>query len=238
MESDRNSCSSLSSLDCKSTSSDIQSNNEQDIISNEENQNNREIQLTNKYINGNNVCVALRCRPPFEHELDKYGCCNSVLEFQENTVSVQVDRNYSKRHFALDYVWPPAISQSEIYGSAVKGIVNQVLDGQDGVILAYGQTGTGKTYTMGFLDVKLDREEAGIIPRVFEQIFSTIEKECHEYKYVVKMSFAQIYLETVQVSLRMCKEYVGSICNLSIILGFTCFTFKILVKSTTSKAKF
>jgi Tfp pilus assembly pilus retraction ATPase PilT len=42
--------------------------------------------------------------------------------------------------------------------------VKEVLSGVNGTIMAYGQTGTGKTHTMGMLDL-LDETSSGIVPR-------------------------------------------------------------------------
>ena len=61
-------------------------------------------------------------------------------------------------------------------------------------MLAYGQTGTGKSYTMGFLEAS-SAPELGIIPRVFEHLFDALAPTTHR----VHMSFCQIYMETVHV---------------------------------------
>ena len=71
------------------------------------------------------------------------------------------------------------------------------MKGYNGTIFAYGQTGTGKTFTMvGNYD---NEEEKGIIPRSFDHIFNSI-KEDKEYKYNIQLSFIQIYLETVLIN--------------------------------------
>jgi len=68
------------------------------------------------------------------------------------------------------------------------------LNGYNGTILAYGQTGTGKTYSMvGNFE---DNKDKGIIPRSFEYIFSEAENK-KEFKYNISLAFIQIYLETV-----------------------------------------
>ena len=45
-------------------------------------------------------------------------------------------------------VFGPSAKQKELYDQAVVPIVNEVLEGFNCTIFAYGQTGTGKTYTM------------------------------------------------------------------------------------------
>lgn len=70
-----------------------------------------------------------------------------------------------------------------------------MLKGYNGTIFAYGQTGTGKTYTMvGDFE---DKKNRGIIPRAFDYIFETIPND-KEHKYNIMVSFIQIYLETIQ----------------------------------------
>lgn len=45
-------------------------------------------------------------------------------------------------------VFGPTSQQKDLYVQAVYPIVNEVLEGYNCTIFAYGQTGTGKTYTM------------------------------------------------------------------------------------------
>ena len=52
-----------------------------------------------------------------------------------------------------------------------------------GTIFAYGQTGTGKTYTMTGEDKSKDPEKMGIIPNSFAHIFGHISKSEGETKY-------------------------------------------------------
>jgi kinesin family protein 3/17 len=66
----------------------------------------------------------------------------------------------------------------------------------NGTILAYGQTGIGKTYMMGILEC-VRMEHAGIIPRALSHIFGHIAQHA-DVEFTVTMSMLQIYLETVQ----------------------------------------
>jgi len=50
-------------------------------------------------------------------------------------------------HFVFQ-VFGPAAKQQDLYDQAIIPIVNEVLEGFNCTIFAYGQTGTGKTYTM------------------------------------------------------------------------------------------
>ena len=72
-----------------------------------------------------------------------------------------------------------------------------MLCGYNGTIFAYGQTGTGKTYTM-FGEVG-DSYLQGIIPRTFDYVFNKINAEQlqNQSKYVISLAFVQLYLEVI-----------------------------------------
>ena len=75
--------------------------------------------------------------------------------------------------------------------------MDSVLEGYNGTILAYGQTGTGKTHTM----IGGPGPLKGIIPRSMKQIFTTI-KACKTHSYQVKVGFLQLYMEVLQDLIR------------------------------------
>lgn len=60
-----------------------------------------------------------------------------------------------------------------MYQKTAEPIVESVLEGYNGTIFAYGQTGTGKTHTME--GKSSPPEMRGIIPRTFEHIFKVID---------------------------------------------------------------
>lgn len=55
-----------------------------------------------------------------------------------------------------------------------------VLHGYNATVLAYGQTGTGKTYTMEGFSTNLGDPNKGIVPRSMEEIFTFIEKSSND----------------------------------------------------------
>jgi kinesin family protein 3/17 len=72
--------------------------------------------------------------------------------------------------------------QIDLYVNTARPIIDKVLEGYNGTILAYGQTGTGKTFTMvGNAD---SPETRGIIPNSFAHIFGHIAKAKENEKYV------------------------------------------------------
>jgi kinesin family protein 11 len=74
----------------------------------------------------------------------------------------------------------------------------QVLNGFNCTIFAYGQTGTGKTYTMtgDISDILPPPDAAGIIPRVLYALFSRLEAD--ETESSVKCSFIELYNEELR----------------------------------------
>ena len=70
------------------------------------------------------------------------------------------------------------------------------MKGYNGTILAYGQTGAGKTYTM--MGDVLDIKDKGITPRIIEKIFDTIVLSSSDLEFTVKVSFMEIYMEKVK----------------------------------------
>lgn len=57
--------------------------------------------------------------------------------------------NEKRNIFAFDQVFRDNATQSTVYNETVKPLINKVIDGFNCTVLAYGQTGTGKTFTMG-----------------------------------------------------------------------------------------
>lgn len=83
-----------------------------------------------------------------------------------------------------------------MYLDTARPIVESVLEGYNGTILAYGQTGTGKTYTMsGNPD---SAQTKGIIPNTFAHIFGHIAKAKDNQKFLVRVSYMEIYNEEVR----------------------------------------
>ena len=81
-----------------------------------------------------------------------------------------------------------------MYATVAKPVIDGIMKGFNGTILAYGQTGTGKTYTMiGKLQSK---HKKGIMSRSLDDIFTRLEAD-QKYQYSVKLAYLQIYKETI-----------------------------------------
>ncbi|KAH7671364.1 Plus-end-directed kinesin ATPase protein [Dioscorea alata] len=151
-----------------------------------------------------NVQVLLRCRPFSADEkrnnAPKVVTCNDSQ--REVSVSQTIAGKQFDRVFTFDKVFGPSARQSDVYEQAIVPIVNEVLEGFNCTIFAYGQTGTGKTYTMEG-DCKRTKcgskgqlpSGAGVIPRAVKQIFDTLESQSAEYS--VKVTFLELYNEEI-----------------------------------------
>ncbi|WOG87544.1 hypothetical protein DCAR_0206772 [Daucus carota subsp. sativus] len=149
---------------------------------------------------GVNVQVIVRCRPLSEDEIKAHTpvvitCTENRREVcaVQNIASKQIDRS-----FMFDKVFGPASQQKDLYEQAVSPIVYEVLEGYNCTIFAYGQTGTGKTYTMEGGGRKKNGEfpsDAGVIPRAVKQIFNILESQNAEYS--MKVTFLELYNEEI-----------------------------------------
>ncbi|GBN68827.1 Kinesin-like protein KIF3B, partial [Araneus ventricosus] len=86
-------------------------------------------------------------------------------------------------------------NQADIYDEVFRPLVDSVINGFNGTVIAYGQTGAGKTYTMeGQLG---DPEKEGVIPNSFRNIFSHIARS-ENTQFLVSASYIEIYQEEVR----------------------------------------
>ncbi|KAK7257751.1 hypothetical protein RIF29_31964 [Crotalaria pallida] len=149
---------------------------------------------------GVNVQVLVRCRPLSEDEARLHTpvviSCNEgrrEVSAVHNVANKQIDKN-----FAFDKVFGPNSQQNEVYEQAVSPIVYEVLEGYNCTIFAYGQTGTGKTYTMEGGARQKNGEfpsDAGVIPRAVKHIFDILEAQSAEYS--MKVTFLELYNEEI-----------------------------------------
>ena len=140
------------------------------------------------------VKVSIRVRP-FNEDEKKLDDSTPIEKIDKMNNTMIIKRDFDKKNFSFDNIFPMDTSQISVFDITSKEVVNSVLKGYNGTIFAYGQTGSGKTYTMvGNFE---NNETKGIIPRSFDYIFNEIKKD-KEHKYNIKISFIQIYLETIQ----------------------------------------
>ncbi len=87
-----------------------------------------------------------------------------------------------------------------MYEQTAFSLVEQVVEGYNGTIFAYGQTvyfraqGCGKTHSM--IGDPSSEEHKGLIPRTFQHIMSIIDV-AEEKKFLVRCSYIEIYNEDI-----------------------------------------
>lgn len=157
-----------------------------------------------------NVQVAVRCRPLNNREITsgerpvllcaedrrEVVCVAPVTQRKGPAASAN-----SKKTYTYDHVFGPDASQADVFEGIVMPIVDEVLQGYNCTVFAYGQTGTGKTHTMegrrdedmvGIQERRL-AENAGIIPRAVKQVFDHLRSITDEHS--VRVSHLELYNE-------------------------------------------
>jgi kinesin family protein 4/21/27 len=111
--------------------------------------------------------VAVLIRPLVDSEISRG--CQLCLDTLPNEPQIQV--RGTDRALIYNFVFGPEHSQSYVYDSVVKALVASLFKGYNITVLAYGQTGFGKTYSMG--TAYTGEEDMGVIPRAINDIFNT-----------------------------------------------------------------
>ncbi|XP_013963949.1 kinesin-like protein KIF21A isoform X13 [Canis lupus familiaris] len=108
--------------------------------------------------------------------------------------------------FTFDYVFDIDSQQEQIYTQCIEKLIEGCFEGYNATVFAYGQTGAGKTYTMGTgFDVNIIEEEQGIISRAVKHLFKSIEEKKHTAiknghpppDFKVNAQFLELYNEEV-----------------------------------------
>lgn len=87
--------------------------------------------------------------------------------------------------------------QADVFDFSIRPTVDDILNGYNGTVFAYGQTGAGKSYTMMGSNIG-DPEAKGVIPRIAEQIFASIMASASNIEYTVRVSYMEIYMERIR----------------------------------------
>ncbi|CCF47407.1 kinesin motor domain-containing protein [Colletotrichum higginsianum] len=148
-----------------------------------------------------NINVVVRCRGRNDREVRE----NSAVVVQADgvkgkDVELKLGPNaLSNKTYNFDRVFSAAADQTMVFDDVVKPILDEMLAGFNCTVFAYGQTGTGKTYTMsGDMTETLGllSDGAGIIPRALHALFNKLEVE--DTESCVKCSFIELYNEELR----------------------------------------
>ena len=133
------------------------------------------------------INVFCRFRPPSELELE-HTSNNCITILSPKQLLVRKDNNLDiQQDYTFDGLFLPLTPLDQIYTRTTKQIVDNVLMGYNGAVICYGQTGTGKTYTMN-----------EITPIAVNQIFNGLGASNRDNEiYKIEVSIIEIYKEQV-----------------------------------------
>lgn len=141
--------------------------------------------------------VVVRCRPMNQKEIAQGH--QRIIEMNVKKGTIEINNPAKKeevpRMFTYDSVYDWNSKQIDLYDETFRQLVDSVLEGYNGTIFAYGQTGTGKTFTME--GVRSDPILRGVIPNSFEHIFTHIARTQNQ-QYLVRASYLEIYQEDIR----------------------------------------
>ena len=185
---------------------------------------------TNNYSYDDNLKVYIRVRPPLMREKDSSLPFRSIasvsedkstislieylgLEFEEASKQKELVDNpnhFFPHPYTFDHIFDMDSTQEEVYKIAAVPAVESLVSGYNSTIFAYGQTGTGKTYTMeGFIYDYLSPKK-GLIPRAIEDIFKYIEKNSNsDTTFIIRVTYLQIYNESIDDLLKSEKKHLS-----------------------------
>ena len=144
-----------------------------------------------KQKNEGNITVTCRFRPLNDKEKE---LGESHINFLQDNKTVIISEAHT---FTYDYVFGPGAIQKQIYESTALPIVEAVMEGFNGTVFAYGQTSSGKTFTMSGPNI-FDEDNKGIIPRMVTTVFNKIFSSDESIEYSVKVGFCEIYNEKIK----------------------------------------
>lgn len=140
-----------------------------------------------------NIKVFCRFRPRNELEINEEKgilCKNSsqnVINYDNNTVVI--DQN----QFNFDYVFRENSTQENVFNTAALPVIEDMLRGYNCTIFVYGQTSSGKTFSMTG-----NRQNPGLTPRLVKKIFDHIYTSVEDVEFTVCISYVEIYLEKIR----------------------------------------
>nr|XP_046206561.1 centromere-associated protein E isoform X7 [Oncorhynchus gorbuscha] len=139
------------------------------------------------------VKVCVRVRPLIEREESAAESAEPVKFYWKTDKKTihQVDDGNLTKNFSFDRVFNAEETTLQLYQELAKPLVVSAVEGYNGTIFAYGQTSSGKTFTMMGSSLT-----PGVIPLAMEDVFQTI-KNCPKKEFLLRVSYLEIYNETV-----------------------------------------
>ncbi|KAK9284924.1 hypothetical protein L1049_024105 [Liquidambar formosana] len=136
--------------------------------------------------------VFCRCRPLSKEELSAgYATVVDFDAAKDGDLGILTGAS-TKKIFKFDRVYTPKDDQVDVFADASPLVVS-VLDGYNVCIFAYGQTGTGKTFTMEGTE-----QRRGVNYRTLEQLFKISRERRENFTYDISVSVLEVYNEQIR----------------------------------------
>ena len=124
-----------------------------------------------------------------------------MLKVEKNIIyleDIKKDKNKNNRIFIFDNVFNESTKNETVFNESIKSMIDKILLGYNSTALAYGVTGTGKTYTI-FGDLSNNFKDEGIIFKACDYLFEKIAlNNNNDVIYNIKVSYIEIYNEIVK----------------------------------------
>ncbi|XP_077349676.1 kinesin-like protein KIF9 [Lithobates pipiens] len=161
------------------------------------------------------VFVRVRPTPNFAQDVITLGEDNKSIEVhlkKDEKLGVVNNKRYDWS-FKVDGILHGA-SQDVVYDTVAKSVVSKALQGYNGTLMCYGQTGAGKTHTI--TGTTENYTHRGIIPRALQQVFKEIGEQS-DNSVTVRVSYLEIYNETLFDLLSTLPEVPASDTQMAIV---------------------
>ncbi|CAG8880092.1 unnamed protein product [Penicillium salamii] len=127
-------------------------------------------------------------------KLNQKGIRSIVKVIDDRCLSVVPNgKRVKDQTFAFDRIFDQNASQGEVYESTTRSLLDNVLDGYNATVFAYGATGCGKTHT-----ITGTAQQPGIIFLTMQELFERIDERSSEKSTEVTLSYLEIYNETIR----------------------------------------
>ncbi|KAJ4857917.1 kinesin motor domain-containing protein [Trichoderma breve] len=148
------------------------------------------------------VRVAVRVRPALNPEDPGYDLIpqrfqRPMVHVTSNT-SLSIDSPQGRKLFVFDRVFGPDVMQDGIWEYLTDSI-NAFTQGYNVSLLAYGQSGAGKSYTMGTASATENPDDMGVIPRAAAALFEKLDQNnLGDRNWALTATYVEIYNETLR----------------------------------------
>lgn len=139
-----------------------------------------------------NIRVFCRCRPLNKHEVSAGHAMVVDLSASKDGDLGIVTGGSTKKLYKFDRIYTPNDGQVDVFADASPMVIS-VLDGYNVCIFAYGQTGTGKTFTMEGTETN-----RGVNYRTLEALFDTVEGRKDTFSFNISLSVLEVYNEQIR----------------------------------------